>query len=269
MPTEVRRFQGYSALLTGAGSGIGAAAAHRLAAEGAHVLVTDLVLERAQGIAKEIVELGGRAEALACDVGDDAAVRAAVDHAVQAFGGLDVLVTAAFRNDPAGFSTDTLEQLPEAAWLGDFEVTLHGAFRAARAALPHLAEAQGRGAIVLIGSVNGEQDFGGHAYSAAKAGLASLTRTLAVESGPRGVRANLVAPGTVDTPSWAGRPQSLVRAARNYPLGRVGKPEDIAAAVAFLASQDAAWVTGITLPVDGGLLVSNLGLREALANKQD
>ena len=118
--------------------------------------------------------------------------------------------------------------------------------------------------IVNIGSVNGEQDFGGHAYSAAKAGLASLTRTLAGHAGPRGVRVNLVAPGTIRTDAWAGREAELERAAALYPLGRVGEPDDIASAVAFLASPDAAWITGTTLRVDGGLLAVNTAFRAAM-----
>ncbi|NED86326.1 SDR family oxidoreductase, partial [Streptomyces sp. SID11233] len=100
---------------------------------------------------------------------------------------------------------------------------------------------------VTIGSVNAEADFGGHAYSAAKAALTSLTRTLAGHAGPRGVRVNLVEPGTVRTTAWADRPAHLEALAGLYPLGRVGEPEDIAAAVAYLASADAAWVTGTTL----------------------
>ncbi|MGX1483931.1 NAD(P)-dependent dehydrogenase (short-subunit alcohol dehydrogenase family) [Streptomyces griseus] len=126
-----------------------------------------------------------------------------------------------------------------------------------------------RGAIVSIGSVNGEQDFGGHAYSAAKAGLASLTRTLAGHAGPRGVRVNLVAPGTIRTDAWAGRDEALARASALYPLGRIGEPDDVASAVAFLASPDARWITGITLRVDGGLLAVNTGFREAMTGETE
>ncbi|MFH9423714.1 SDR family NAD(P)-dependent oxidoreductase [Streptomyces sp. NPDC017529] len=263
----MRRFDGYRVMITGAGRGIGEATARRLAAEGARVLATDLDGGRAEKAAARIREdagvrgSGGTAEALACDVADRTAVEAAVAHAVHRFGGLDVLVNNACRcsPDPPLFEDQTDEN-----WHGDLDVTLGGAFRCARAALPHLAAAGGRGAIVSVGSVNGEQDFGNHAYSAAKAGLASLTRTLAGEAAARGVRVNLVAPGTVDTPNWAGRPDALERAVTAYPLGRVGRPEDVAAAVAFLASRDAAWITGVTLPVDGGILIANKPLRDAL-----
>jgi meso-butanediol dehydrogenase/(S,S)-butanediol dehydrogenase/diacetyl reductase len=257
----MRRFDGYAALVTGAGQGIGEAIARRLAAEGARVLVTDVVPERAEAAAQRVREAGGEAEALACDVADRAAVEAAVEHAARRFGGLDVLVNCALSCLP---DADLVENEEDEAWERNIDVTLTGAFRCARAAMPYLAAADGRGAIVSIGSVNGAADFGNHSYSAAKAGLAGLTRTLAGHAAPRGVRVNLVMPGTVDTPNWAGREDALERASAHYPLGRVGRPDDIAAAVAFLASQDASWITGVTLPVDGGLLSSNLGLRDAL-----
>lgn len=254
------RFDGYGVLITGAGQGIGAATARRLAAEGARVLVTDLDPDRAARVAAQIVAAGGVAEALGCDVTDRAAVEAAVAHAVAVFGALDVLVNNAYACTP---DTALFEDEPDEVWERDLDVTLSGAYRCARAALPHLA-ASGRGAIVSIGSVNGVQDFGNHAYSAAKAGLGSLTRTLAGHAGPRGVRVNLVTPGTIRTDAWAGREAELSRISGLYPLGRVGEPEDIAAAVAFLASRDAAWVTGTTLCVDGGLTAVNTGFRQAV-----
>ncbi|MFG2405275.1 SDR family NAD(P)-dependent oxidoreductase [Streptomyces brevispora] len=257
------RFDGYGVLITGAGQGIGAATARRLAAEGARVLVTDLDPDRARRVADGIVADGGTADSLACDVTDRAAVEAAVAHAVSAFGALDVLVNNAYACSP---DAALFEDEPDEVWERDLDVTLSGAYRCARAALPHLA-ASGRGAIVSIGSVNGVQDFGNHSYSAAKAGLGSLTRTLAGHAGPRGVRVNLVAPGTIRTDAWAGRDAELSRISGLYPLGRVGEPEDIAAAVAFLASRDAAWVTGTTLCVDGGLTAVNTGFRQALVKE--
>ncbi|WP_392757655.1 SDR family NAD(P)-dependent oxidoreductase [Streptomyces sp. LN590] len=239
---------------------MGAATARRLAGEGARVLVTDLDGDRAEHTAAAIRKTGATAESLPCDVGDRAAVEAAVARAVEAFGTLDVLVNNAYRCTP---DTPLFEDEPDDVWQGDLDATLTGPYRCSRAALPHLV-ASGRGAIVNIGSVNGEQDFGNHAYSAAKAGLGSLTRTLAGHAGPRGVRVNLVAPGTIRTDAWAGRDLELDRVSAVYPLGRVGEPDDIAAAVAFLASRDAAWITGTTLRVDGGLLAVNTGFRRAI-----
>ncbi|MFE2736223.1 SDR family NAD(P)-dependent oxidoreductase [Streptomyces sp. NPDC056721] len=256
------RFDGYGVLITGAGQGIGEATARRFAADGASVLVTDLDPSRAMRVAAEIRDSGGMAESHACDVADRTAVEAAVAQTVDSFGSLDVLVNNAYscHLDPARF-----EDHEDGPWYEDFEITLHGAYRCIRAALPHLAAADGRGAIINIGSVNAEQHFGDHAYSAAKAALASLTRTLAVECAPRGVRVNLVEPGTIRTNVWDDRREILERAAAHYPLGRVGEPTDIASAVAFLASADAAWITGVTLPVDGGLLVGNLAMLRAMS----
>jgi meso-butanediol dehydrogenase/(S,S)-butanediol dehydrogenase/diacetyl reductase len=255
----MRRFDGYGVLITGAAQGIGAATARRFAAEGAAVLVTDLDGDHAERTAADIRGTGGNAEGLACDIGDRAAVEAAVAHAADRFGSLDVLVNNAYS---CHADAPLFEDQPDDLWHQDIDITLTGAMRCARAALPHLAAAPDRrGAIVNIGSVNGEHDFGCHAYSAAKAGLASLTRTLAVHAAPRGVRVNLIAPGTVRTAAWAGREDDLGHIAPLYPLGRVGEPEDIAAAVLFLASADASWITGVTLPVDGGILISHLGFR--------
>ncbi|SCK10233.1 SDR family NAD(P)-dependent oxidoreductase [Streptomyces sp. WMMB 322] len=262
----MRRFEGYAALVTGAGQGIGAAVSRRLADEGARVAVTDLDGARAARTAEQIREAGGEATASTCDVGDRAAVEAAVTEAVRTFGRLDVLVNNAYSCHP---DAELLEDEPDEVWEADLGITLTGAFRCARAAMPHLAAAGGRGAIVNIGSVNGIQDFGNHAYSAAKAGLISLTRTLAGDGGPRGVRVNLVAPGTVHTGAWAGRDAALERAATLYPLGRVGRPDDIAAAVAFLASSDAEWITGVTLPVDGGITAVNSGFQQAMRDTSD
>ncbi|MDJ1134323.1 SDR family NAD(P)-dependent oxidoreductase [Streptomyces iconiensis] len=256
------RYEGYGVMVTGAGRGIGEAVARRFAAEGARVLVTDRYPERAAAVAEAIGAGGGTAEPYACDVTDGAGVQAAVTHAAEVFGSLDVLVNNAHS---CHMDTERFEEGQEAPWYEDFEVTLHGAARCTRAALPHLAAAGGRGCVVNIGSVNAEQHYGDHAYSAAKAGLASLTRTLAVESAPRGVRVNLVEPGTVRTDVWRDRARALELLAEHYPLGRVGEPADIAAAVAFLASPDAAWITGVTLPVDGGLLVSNLAMHRAMS----
>lgn len=258
----MRRFEGYAALVTGAGQGIGAAVCRRLASEGARVTVTDLDGARAERTAAAIRDDGGEARAAACDVGDREAVEAAVAQAVRDFGGLDVLVNNAYSCTP---DAALLEDEPDEVWARDLDISLTGAFRCARAAMPHLAAAEGRGAIVNIGSVNGIQDFGNHAYSAAKAGLASLTRTLAGDGGPRGVRVNLIAPGTVHTDAWAGREAALERLATLYPTGRVGRPDDIASAAAFLASSDAAWITGVTLPVDGGITAVNTAFPQALS----
>jgi len=253
------RFDGYGVFITGAGRGIGAAIARRLATEGAHVVAADIDQTTAENTAASLRDEGFKADGSHCDVTDRESVDAAIAQAADTLGSLDVLVNNAAVCSP---DADLFENEPDEIWARDIDVTLTGAYRCSRAALPHLVASR-RGAIVNIGSVNGLQDFGNHAYSAAKAGLISLTRTLAGHAGPRGVRVNLVAPGTVHSPAWAGREQALEEISQLYPLGRVGEPEDIAAAVAFLASADAAWVTGAVVPVDGGVTAVNTGFRRA------
>ncbi len=247
------RYADKVAMVTGGGDGIGRATALRLASEGAAVVVTDISPEAAHGTVAAVAAAGGRAAPSIGSVTNEADIAAAIATARGTFGRLDVLVNnVAFTNQPV------LEGIEPAEWDREFEVTLRGAWLCARAALPHMV-AQGGGAIVNIGSVNGLMYFGNPAYSAAKAGLLSLTRSIAVEYGPKGVRANMVSPGTIRTnaPSWTARlkrdPKVFEKLARWYPVGRVGRPTDIAAAVAFLAADEAAFVNGTNLVVDGGL----------------
>ena len=247
------RFRDRVAMVTGGGNGIGQATSRRLAAEGAAVLVLDPNEAAARSCVAAITEAGGRATASIGSVTEEADIAAAVAQAQAMFGAIDVLV-----NNAAFTITSTLDDCTPADWDREFAVTLRGAFLVTRAVLPHMV-ARGRGAIVNIGSVNGLMYFGNPAYSAAKAGLLNLTRSLAVEAGPQGVRTNMVSPGSVQTKnvSWTTRlqrdPDIFRKLARWYPVGRVGQPEDIAAAVCFLAADEAAFVNGANLVVDGGL----------------
>ena len=192
---------------------------------------------------------------MAADVAEPADVEAMARTARERLGPVDLLVANAARaEDP-----DLLATTPE-GWDRQVAVTLRGPFLCARAVVPGMRERR-RGAIVAIGSVNGLGAFGNEAYSAAKAGLASLVRSIAVTYGPDGVRANLVVPGTLRTGAWDERlardPGALDRVARWYPLGRVGEVEDVVGPVLFLLSDEAAWVTGSALVVDGGLLAGS------------
>jgi meso-butanediol dehydrogenase / (S,S)-butanediol dehydrogenase / diacetyl reductase len=252
------RFSGSVAIVTGAGSGIGAAIARGLAGEGAAVVLVDRREDRLERERDAIAAAGGRAEAAVLDVRDGAGVRELVDGVLARHGAVDVLV-----NNAAVAGGDGLAGLEDADWDEAVDVALKGAFLLMRAVLPAMVE-RGGGSIVNVASVNGLMHFGNDAYGAAKAGLIQLTRSVAVRYGPDGVRANAVAPGTVRTPAWSERlerdPALLERLARWYPLRRVGEPEEVAHAVLFLASPQAAWITGATLPVDGGLLAGNAAM---------
>jgi NAD(P)-dependent dehydrogenase (short-subunit alcohol dehydrogenase family) len=244
----VSRLSGKRALVTGGGSGIGRATCRRFAAEGAAVVVADLLGERAEEVA---AESGGTA------VQADVTVAADVGRMVEAAGRIDVLVN----NAGGGFADDLLE-VSEEEWDGDVTVNLKSAFLCSKAVLPGMIE-QGSGVIVNIASVNGIAFFANEPYSAAKAGLISLTRSMAVRYGKHGIRAVAIAPGTIRSPIWQERvdkePAIFERLVRWYPLGRVGEPEDVANAAAFLASDDASWISGDVLRVDGGLLAGNSG----------
>lgn len=259
------RFRGRTALVTGGGRGIGRAIALRLAGEGAAVAVVDIDGEPARAVVKEIAAAGRNGVAIEADVGDEAAVARTVRDAERALGPLSVLV-----NNAASATRSTIDATGPDDWDAEFRVTLRAAYLMARAVLPGMAE-RGRGAVVSVASVNGLMYFGNPAYSAAKAGLINLTKAIAVEYGPAGVRANTVSPGSVRTehPSWAERqardPQAFEKLARWYPVGRVGTPGDIAAAVAFLASDEAAFVNGADLVVDGGLTAGMMPMARELA----
>lgn len=249
----MKRFAGKVAIVTGGGGGIGRATCRRLAAEGAAIVVYDLKFEAATETANGITEDGGKALAVAGTILSEADIAHAVDAALKTFKTIDILV-----NNAAVATTPHLAETTADSWDRDVDGTLKGAFLVTRAVLPVMVEHR-RGAIVNIGSVNGLKYFGNPAYSAAKAGLISFTQSLAVEYGKHGVRANMVSPGTVRTgaPTWTARlkkdPKLFEKLARWYPVGRVGEPDDIAAAVAFLAADEAAFVTGANLVVDGGV----------------
>ncbi|HVX47514.1 MAG TPA: glucose 1-dehydrogenase [Mycobacteriales bacterium] len=252
------RFENPSVIVTGAGSGIGAAMAERFTAEGASVVIADIDGDKAAATAERIPH--ARAETV--DVTDGGQVRALIENV----GTVDVLV------NNATMCTDTpFAELTEAEWARDVDVNMKGAFLMSQSVLPGMVRQQ-RGAIVNIASVNGVSYFGNEAYSAAKAGLLSLTRSLAVRYGRHGIRCNAVVPGTIATPIWkdrlAANPDVLTKVRRWYPLGRVGTPDDVASAVLFLASDDASWITGAALPVDGGVLAGNLEFARELTGDE-
>lgn len=195
----------------------------------------------------------------------DVTLAADVARLVGDAGLVDVLV-----NNAGGGMADDVLEIGEDEWDTDLAVNLKSAFLCSKAVLPGMIE-RGSGVIVNIASVNGLAFFANEPYSAAKAGMISLTRSLAARYGRHGIRAVAIAPGTIRTPLWQERvdkePAIFERLVRWYPLRRVGEPEDVANAAAFLASDDASWITGEVLRVDGGLLAGNAQMaRELVAN---
>lgn len=251
------KLAGRVALITGAGSGIGRATAELFAIEGAAVAVVDLQEGAAKETVDKITVAGGRAVAVAADVTDGAAIAAAVKRTVDELGRLDIL----YNNAGVG-SKGSVADATEEDWDFCLAVNAKGTFLTSRAAVPHLA-ANGGGAIVNQGSVAalvGVANFA--AYCAAKGAVVAVTRSMAVDLAPRGIRVNVICPGTVFTPLMepmltargdGDMAKGLAMTEAKYPIGRLGTPEEIAKVALFLASDDAAFVTGATFTADGGM----------------
>jgi NAD(P)-dependent dehydrogenase (short-subunit alcohol dehydrogenase family) len=237
------------ALITGAGSGIGRATAQRLSVEGAQVACADAVAANAAETARLISAAGGEAFAMSADVTDESACASMVEQTLARFGRLTTLVNS------AGVRSDPPEAIPGAGeWRRVVDINLTGTYLASRAAFSALA-ASGAGSITNLASIYGL--VGGatsSAYAASKGAIVNLTRQLAIEWAP-GVRVNCVCPGVIETPMTAGLrkdPEWARKVLKHYPMRRFGQPEEIAAAILYLASDEAAFVTGAALPVDGG-----------------
>jgi NAD(P)-dependent dehydrogenase (short-subunit alcohol dehydrogenase family) len=249
------RLNGRVAVVTGAGSGIGRAIARQLAADGASVVALGRHRPR---LDETVAQIGGGARAIACDVTSSEQVATAIEETVAAFARLDVLVNNAATNRPQPPPPETVAELSDDWWAAVLDVTLTGAFQCCKHALSHLV-ASGHGAIVNVASTSGiAGNTNQAAYVAAKHGLVGLTRSLALDYAAHGVRANAVCPGFIDT-ERSRQFSAAVRGAGwrerkldEIPLRRLGTPGDVAHLVAFLASDDAAFITGAVVPIDGG-----------------
>jgi NAD(P)-dependent dehydrogenase (short-subunit alcohol dehydrogenase family) len=240
-------------MVTGGAHGIGRACASRLAEEGVQVAVADLDQDAAQHVAKGLPSGARHHLAVWLDVTDVSSVERTFADVVERFGGIDIVVNVAGGDtDHGGF-----EETTDEVWVRMLELNLLGVVRCCRAAIAHLRRSTKNPAIVNVSSINALTALGSEPYSSAKAGIGSLTINLAASLAPDGIRVNTVAPGTIRTRNWDRVEGGADRFRHLYPLGRVGEPADVAAAVAFLASSDAAWITGHTLPVEGGLLTSH------------
>jgi 3-oxoacyl-[acyl-carrier protein] reductase len=248
------RFDGKVALVTGGARGIGAATSERFASEGAAVVVSDLDRDPAEETSDKIRSGGGKALAVACDVANRSDVEAMVEEAVKEFGRLDFLVTC------AGITRDNLVyKMSDEDWDSVIDTHLKGTFLCAQAAQKVMVE-QKSGKMVFLSSVSALGNRGQTNYSAAKAGLQGMARTLAIELGRYNINVNAVAPGFVETRMTQATAERMgmnwedfkKAAADNTPLRRTGKPEDIASVIAFLCSEESSFVSGQTIYVRGG-----------------
>lgn len=239
------RFSGKACIVTGGGSGIGRATCIRMAAEGGRVLVADLQEDSAQATVEQIRASNGEAVAAPVDVGNSAHVRAVIEKAALEFGGIDVVV-----NDAALMTFTPIVDTSEQDFFHVITVNLGSVFFFSKYAAPHMTRG---GAIVNVSSVHAHKTTPNVVpYAASKGAIEAFTRGLSIELQARNIRVNAVAPGAVDTPMLWNNPN--VKSGAEKITGAVGKPEDLAAAICFIASDEAAFVNGATLIVDGGRL---------------
>lgn len=239
-------------MVTGAAGGIGVELCAYFASVGDRVLAVDLPGAALEALGSDVE---GDVVARGIDILDRGALSSGLRDFMDVHGAIDVLINNAGAAESTALSNTTPDN-----WDADIALNLTGAYNCVEAVKDAMLAA-GRGVIINIGSVNGMTALGHPAYSAAKAGLISYTRSLAIEYGPKGLRANVVCPGTVRTQAWnarvAQRPEILAELAKWYPLRAFAEPIDIARACAFLASEDARMITGVVLPVDAGLTAGN------------
>jgi meso-butanediol dehydrogenase/(S,S)-butanediol dehydrogenase/diacetyl reductase len=246
-----RRLEGKVALITGAGSGIGAATARRFASEGARLMLVDVNRDTGRSVVSDLARQGATVEFRGADVTELQEVEAVTQAAVDRYGRLDII----FNNAGIGAYGKVADMDPE-IWHRVIAVDLHSVYYGCRAAIPHLRRSGG-GSIINTASISGLfGDYGLAAYNAAKGAVVNLTRTVAIDHARENIRVNAVCPGPIETALLAPLltlPEAAERYAALIPMGRVGRAEEVAAVVAFLASDDASYVTGTAVVIDGGV----------------
>ena len=247
------RLQNKIALVTGAGSGIGAASAVTYAREGASVVIVDVNETAARGVAEKIRAVGGRAECFVANVAERPAIESMIRFAIEHFGRLDIL-----HNNTATSPIGAVGQVEPAAWQKALDVSLTAYWYASKCALEHMLPRQ-YGVILNTSSISGiAADFGFGAYNVVKAGVLNLTRSIAIDYARRGIRCNAVCPGIIFTPPYekiqASAPERIDTLAESVPMGRFGTPQEIANVSLFLVSDEASFVTGSCVVADGGRL---------------
>jgi 3-oxoacyl-[acyl-carrier protein] reductase len=245
------RLGGKRAVVTGGAQGIGRATAERFAREGARVVIADIDQAAGTATAAAIRGAGGQAAFVPADVTDESAVVALVAQAESSLGGIDVWVSN------AGDSlTEDLLEIEQDAWSADLALNLTSHHLGTRAVLPVMIRGGG-GSVIYVSSVNALWAIGEFGYSAAKAGLISFAKNVAVTYGPQGIRANVICPGTIETPRgaayWDHKAGSRDQLLKWYPIRRLGKPEDVASLALYLASDESSFMTGSSIVLDGGL----------------
>jgi 3-oxoacyl-[acyl-carrier protein] reductase len=256
------RLEGKSAVITGAGGGLGRAMALAFAREGAAVVCQDLRADGARATADEVTAAGGTALAWACDVTDTAAIDEMFAEGAARHGVVDVLVSnAGVVNTPGDggpdvMGMDQLVGMTDEAWDAMLDIHAMGAFRCTRAMARGLLEAQRGGSIICISSIAALSGVGPIHYAAAKAAVQGFVRSVGVWGGPHGIRANAICPGMIRTPMTAGRADDEKFVLRRTPLGRVGEPEDIALLAVYLASEESSFVTAQSISPNGGIIAS-------------
>lgn len=245
------RFEHKAAVVTGAGSGIGAATARRLASEGAAVVIADIDGPAGERVAEEIRTAGGTARAIRTDVADEASVAAMAEAAIAAFGGVDILVNNAAL---LGEGTDLdIVTNPQSLWDRAYNINVMGMVRLCRRLIPQMIE-RGGGSIINISSgtaIRGEAIR--PAYGSSKAAILGLTRNIAAAYARKGIRCNSIAPGLIGTEAVMRSVGPLIaRVTPDIPMGRMGRPAEVAGTIVFLCSEDASYITGQTIAVDGG-----------------